>query len=205
MTTQDRKPRKIDLDSHAISWRYGSIAKDDIRKVKKWLGSQRNKNEAITQVILHMIERYGYKDVLEFDMQRQLFADSLQKDEVYTAALLKAIQQMDSDTPEVIKSDTLTEKPVESTETPIGVVADEANKVNPTQNNDTSSTDGGLPAVELTEDSTDAESSVKGNPPQEVEGEQTHPVATYDLPNADVADMLNHVNRTKVDLSPNKS
>ena len=80
MTTQDSKPKRNTADSNAINWRYGNLSKSDIKMVKKWLGAQRNKNESITQVILHIIQRYGYKDVLNFDMQRQLFADTLLQD-----------------------------------------------------------------------------------------------------------------------------
>lgn len=75
MAAQDKTTRKSDLDSTTLSWRFGGLSKTEIRTIKKWLNTQRNKNESISQLVLHMIHRFGNRDILEFDVQKALFLD----------------------------------------------------------------------------------------------------------------------------------
>lgn len=43
-----------------------------VDKVNKWLDCQANITDSVVNLVLHMIEKHGYRDVLDFDIQREL-------------------------------------------------------------------------------------------------------------------------------------
>lgn len=45
--------------------------------VNRWADKQQNMQNSFTSIVLHMINRYGYVDFMDFDVQRELFTESL--------------------------------------------------------------------------------------------------------------------------------
>ena len=54
-----------------VSWRVSQHPSSD--KLNKWCDQQANIQESISNVILHMIEIYGYRNITDYDIQRSLF------------------------------------------------------------------------------------------------------------------------------------
>nr|AKO69696.1 hypothetical protein [Aeromonas sp. Ne-1] len=76
-------------------------------KVNKWLDSQANITDSISNLILHMIETHGYRDILDFDIQRKLYLSQLNKMELSEIPL----------TTKHTEVETITENPIENIET----------------------------------------------------------------------------------------
>lgn len=215
--------KNTDTESNAISWRYGAIAEDDIRKIKKWLNSQRNKNEAITHVILHFIQRYGNNDVLNYETQRKMFSDSNKKGDGLEKAIAQALKKLGAEglnftspssnsqlsvkpaTEHVgVANPTPAPKPAESAtgDAPVGkdgsIEKPSSKPVEAPTEQPPTSADTSTPVAEQTP----AEADLQNKPAVE----DAHMVDTaYSLPNADVTDMLNGISSVKLNLSRNDS
>ncbi|MEB6550204.1 hypothetical protein MXL46_14000 [Heyndrickxia sporothermodurans] len=54
-----------------VSWRVSQHPSSD--KLNRWCDSQSNINESISNIVLHMIEHFGYKNITDYDIQKALY------------------------------------------------------------------------------------------------------------------------------------
>ena len=59
-----------------ITWKLDRLSKKQQDKVNNWADQQQNMQTSITNIMLHMIDRYGEVDFMDFDVQKVLFAES---------------------------------------------------------------------------------------------------------------------------------
>ncbi|OMC81832.1 hypothetical protein BK128_21415 [Viridibacillus sp. FSL H7-0596] len=58
-----------------ISWRIEQLNEQDRQRINDWLDQQNNIQNSLTNIALHMINRFGETDVMSYDVQRALFKD----------------------------------------------------------------------------------------------------------------------------------
>ncbi|WP_430510702.1 hypothetical protein [Gottfriedia solisilvae] len=58
-----------------VTWRIQDHPK--YKLLNNWCNSQDNIQDSITNIVLHLIERFGNKDITDFDIQRILHSESL--------------------------------------------------------------------------------------------------------------------------------
>ncbi|WP_336765672.1 hypothetical protein [Paenibacillus sp. USHLN196] len=54
-----------------VSWRIGKLPDTD--QLNDWVNAQSNVQNSITNLVRHMIEQFGYRDVTAYDIQKTLF------------------------------------------------------------------------------------------------------------------------------------
>lgn len=54
-----------------VSWRVSKHPSSD--KLNKWCDSQANIQESISNIVLHMIEKFGYRNITDYEVQKALF------------------------------------------------------------------------------------------------------------------------------------
>lgn len=59
-----------------ITWKLDRLSKKQQEQANKWADQQQNIQTSVTNIILHMIDRYGYVDFMDFDVQKDLFKES---------------------------------------------------------------------------------------------------------------------------------
>ncbi|MYL43980.1 hypothetical protein [Virgibacillus salexigens] len=58
-----------------VQWRVGEHSESD--KINKWLDQQKNIQDSLTNIVLHMIERFGMQNITDYDIQKILYQESL--------------------------------------------------------------------------------------------------------------------------------
>lgn len=53
-----------------VTWRVAEHSESE--KINKWLDQQRNIQESIANIVLHMIDQYGYVNITDYQVQKQL-------------------------------------------------------------------------------------------------------------------------------------
>ena len=66
----------MEKERSLVSWRLGNLPKKERDLINKWLDSQQNINNSITNAILHVIDRAGVGDITSFETQKLLFQNS---------------------------------------------------------------------------------------------------------------------------------
>ena len=59
-----------------VSWRLDKLSDTERAKINDWLDGQGNIQKSITNVVLHMIERFGHDDILDYEIQKTLYGES---------------------------------------------------------------------------------------------------------------------------------
>lgn len=54
-----------------VTWRVSQHPEH--KKINKWLDSQRSIQDSISNIVLHMIDRYGYVNITDYEIQKQLY------------------------------------------------------------------------------------------------------------------------------------
>jgi hypothetical protein len=61
-----------------VSWRLSNLSETDQQKINEWADNQHSIQDSLTSLVKHYIERFGSLNVLEYEVQKQLYADSEQ-------------------------------------------------------------------------------------------------------------------------------
>ena len=56
-----------------VTWRVADTPKSDL--INEWLDKQQNIQVSLTNIVLHMINRFGIKDIMDYDIQRILYQE----------------------------------------------------------------------------------------------------------------------------------
>lgn len=64
-----------------VSWRLDYLSDNERKKINAWLDQQANNQKSITNVVLHAIDRFGNADIMDHDIQKLLFRETLQPQE----------------------------------------------------------------------------------------------------------------------------
>ncbi|MDT9027803.1 hypothetical protein [Rossellomorea yichunensis] len=59
-----------------VSWRLSNLSETDQQKINEWADNQHSIQDSLTSLVKHYIERFGSQNVLEYEVQKQLYADS---------------------------------------------------------------------------------------------------------------------------------
>lgn len=54
-----------------VTWRVAEHSES--QKINKWLDKQKNIQESIANIVLHMIDKYGYVNITDYQVQKQLY------------------------------------------------------------------------------------------------------------------------------------
>lgn len=57
-----------------VSWRV--IDSPQRETINKWLDAQKNIQDSLTNIVLHMIERFGIRNITDYDIQKMLYQES---------------------------------------------------------------------------------------------------------------------------------
>lgn len=60
-----------------ISWRIDSLDLREQEIINEWLDNQQNIQKSITNVVQHMINRFGTTDIMNFENQRALYTEDI--------------------------------------------------------------------------------------------------------------------------------
>ncbi|MED3731097.1 hypothetical protein [Geobacillus stearothermophilus] len=56
-----------------VTWRVADTPQSDV--INEWLDKQQNIQVSLTNIVLHMINRFGIKDIMDYDIQRILYQE----------------------------------------------------------------------------------------------------------------------------------
>ena len=56
-----------------VTWRVADTPQSDL--INEWLDKQQNIQVSLTNIVLHMINRFGIKDIMDYDIQRILYQE----------------------------------------------------------------------------------------------------------------------------------
>lgn len=56
-----------------VTWRVADTPQSDL--INEWLDKQQNIQVSLTNIVLHMINRFGIKDIMDYDIQRILYRE----------------------------------------------------------------------------------------------------------------------------------
>ncbi|WP_148206550.1 hypothetical protein [Geobacillus thermodenitrificans] len=56
-----------------VTWRVVDTPQSDL--INEWLDKQQNIQVSLTNIVLHMINRFGIKDIMDYDIQRILYQE----------------------------------------------------------------------------------------------------------------------------------
>lgn len=59
-----------------ISWRIDNLDQREQDEINAWLDQQQNIQKSITNVVQHMINRFGHTDIMSYNNQRALYTDT---------------------------------------------------------------------------------------------------------------------------------
>lgn len=54
-----------------VTWRVAENSES--KKINKWLDEQKNIQVSLANIVLHMIDRYGYINITDYQVQKQLY------------------------------------------------------------------------------------------------------------------------------------
>lgn len=54
-----------------VTWRVAEHSES--KKINQWLDKQKNIQESIANIVLHMIDKYGYVNITDYQVQKQLY------------------------------------------------------------------------------------------------------------------------------------
>lgn len=57
-----------------VSWRLSDQVESE--QINEWLGQQKNIQKSITNVVMHMIDRFGVRNITDYDIQKILYQES---------------------------------------------------------------------------------------------------------------------------------
>ena len=60
-----------------VSWRIDILSPQEQKKINDWLAEQKNTQASLTNIVMHMINRFGNTDIMTFDVQMALYAEIL--------------------------------------------------------------------------------------------------------------------------------
>ncbi|APO48517.1 hypothetical protein BS614_30820 (plasmid) [Paenibacillus xylanexedens] len=58
-----------------VSWRVGELKEHE--KVNRWIDAQSNIQLSLASIVLHMVDRFGYRNITEHDIQKILYQEPL--------------------------------------------------------------------------------------------------------------------------------
>ena len=58
-----------------VSWRLEKLDKKQQDTINAWLNAQQNIQLSLTNVVQHMIDRYGITDIMNYDVQKSLYTN----------------------------------------------------------------------------------------------------------------------------------
>ncbi|MFY0521144.1 hypothetical protein ACOMCU_25450 [Lysinibacillus sp. UGB7] len=58
-----------------VSWRLEKLEKNQQATINAWLDAQPNIQLSITNVVQHMIDRFGITDIMNYDVQKALYTN----------------------------------------------------------------------------------------------------------------------------------
>jgi len=58
-----------------VTWRIADNPQNDL--INQWLDQQKNIQESITNIVLHMIDRFGIQNITDYDIQKILYQELL--------------------------------------------------------------------------------------------------------------------------------
>lgn len=58
-----------------VSWRLEKLEKKQQDTINAWLNAQQNIQLSLTNVVQHMIDRYGITDIMNYDVQKSLYTN----------------------------------------------------------------------------------------------------------------------------------
>ena len=58
-----------------VSWRLEKLEKKQQDTINAWLNAQQNIQLSLTNVVQHMIDRYGITDIMNYDVQKLLYTN----------------------------------------------------------------------------------------------------------------------------------
>lgn len=56
-----------------VTWRVADTPQSDL--INEWLDKQQNIQVSLTNIVLHMINRFGIKDIMDYDIQKILYQE----------------------------------------------------------------------------------------------------------------------------------
>lgn len=56
-----------------VSWRLEKLDKKQQDTINAWLDKQQNIQLSLTNIVQHMIDRYGITDIMDYDVQKSLY------------------------------------------------------------------------------------------------------------------------------------
>lgn len=75
-----------------VTWRIGDSSQNKL--INDWLDQQKNIQDSITNIVLHMIDRFGMQNITDHEIQKILYQESLaQPEENHTAEKNAAAKQ----------------------------------------------------------------------------------------------------------------
>lgn len=97
-------------DRKLVSWRIENLEPNQRDVINDWLDAQSNIQLSLTSLALHMIEHFGYTDIMSFDVQKTLYIQSntIPAVPVVSVPTPKPVEQtpIEEDESEEIKVDT---------------------------------------------------------------------------------------------------
>lgn len=57
-----------------VSWRVSDDPLSDT--INEWLDAQKNIQDSLTNIVLHMIERFGIRNITDYDIQKTLYQEA---------------------------------------------------------------------------------------------------------------------------------
>lgn len=58
-----------------VSWRLEKLDKKQQDTINSWLDAQQNIQLSLTNIVQHMIDRYGITDIMNYDVQKSLYTN----------------------------------------------------------------------------------------------------------------------------------
>lgn len=58
-----------------VSWRLEKLEKKQQDTINEWLNAQQNIQLSLTNIVQHMIDRYGITDIMNYDVQKSLYTN----------------------------------------------------------------------------------------------------------------------------------
>lgn len=63
------------MDRKLVSWRLEKLEKEQQVAINAWLNAQQNIQLSLTNVVQHMIDRFGVTDIMNYDVQKALYTN----------------------------------------------------------------------------------------------------------------------------------
>ena len=67
-----------DSKRELVSWRIAKLT--DFESINKWVNQQGNIQTSLTILVRHMIDRFGYRDITDMDIQKAMFLEPYSKE-----------------------------------------------------------------------------------------------------------------------------